>query len=158
MGICYSSLRSYIVLICRFFFYSYQRRKKILKCIFKIKRLVLRFSKGWKGLLNTLSIIRTWVNPTTGVTVATHVPSSVQSLSHIRLFVTPWTAAYQASLSITISWSLLKLMSTESVIPSNHLTHCYPLLLLPSVFPIIRKWSYTHVPYQECSYTQTKKI
>ena len=47
--------------------------------------------------------------------------SSVQSLSHVRLFVTPWTAAYQASLSITNSWSLLKLMSIESVMPSNHL-------------------------------------
>ena len=50
-----------------------------------------------------------------------------------------------------------KLMSTESVMPPNHLIHCCPLLLLPSIFPIIRKWSYTHVPYQEWSYTQTKK-
>ena len=136
LGICYSSLRSYIVLICRFFFYSYQRRKKILKCIFKIKRLVLRFSKGWKGLLNTLSIIRTWVNPTTGVTVATHVPSSVQSLSHIRLFVTPWTAACQASLSITNS-CLLKLMSIKLVMPSNHLIFYRPLLLLPSILHML---------------------
>ena len=57
--------------------------------------------------------------------------SSVQSLSHGRLFVTPWTAACQASLSITSSWSLLKLMSIESVVPSNHLILCHPLLLLP---------------------------
>ena len=63
---------------------------------------------------------------------------SVQSLSHDWLFVTPWTAACQPSLSITISWSLLKLMSTESVIPSNHLILCCPLLLLPSIFPSIR--------------------
>ena len=59
--------------------------------------------------------------------------SSVQSLSHVRLFVTPWTAAHQASLSITNSWSLLKLMSIESVMPSNHLILCRPLLP-PSVF------------------------
>ena len=57
-----------------------------------------------------------------------------QLLSHVWLFVTPWTAAWQASMSFTISWSLLKLMSTELVMPSNHLTLCDPLLLLPSVF------------------------
>ena len=61
-----------------------------------------------------------------------------QLLSHIRLFVTPWTAACQASLSFCISWSFLKLMSTESMIPSNHLILCHPLLLLPSIFPGIR--------------------
>ena len=66
--------------------------------------------------------------------------SSVQSLSHIRLFVTPWTAACQTSLSITSSQSLLKLMSIESVIPSNHLI-CSPLLLPPSIFPSIRVFS-----------------
>ena len=65
----------------------------------------------------------------------------VQSLSHVWLFVTPRTAAHQASLSITNSWSLLKLMSFESVMPSNHLLHCHPLLLLPSVFPSIRVFS-----------------
>jgi len=54
---------------------------------------------------------------------------------------TPWTAAHQVSLSITNSWSLLKLMSTESVIPSNHLILCHPLLLLPSIFPSIRVFS-----------------
>ena len=63
---------------------------------------------------------------------------SVQSLSHVQLFATPWTAALQASLSITNSRSLLKLMSFESVMPSNHLILCGPLLLLPSVFPSIR--------------------
>ena len=57
--------------------------------------------------------------------------SSVQSLSHVRLFVTPWITARQASLSITNSWSLLKLMSIESVMPSSHLILCHPLLLLP---------------------------
>ena len=61
--------------------------------------------------------------------------SSVRLLSRVRLFETPWTAACQASMSVTNSWSLLKLMSIESVIPSNHLILCCPLLLLPSIFP-----------------------
>ena len=64
--------------------------------------------------------------------------SSVQSLSRVQLFETPWTAARQASLSITNSRSLPKLMSIESVMPSNHLLLCRPLLLLPSIFPSIR--------------------
>ena len=67
--------------------------------------------------------------------------SSVQSLSRVRLFVTPWTAARQASLSITNSRSSLKLMSTDSVMPSNHLILCRPLLLLPPIFPSIRVFS-----------------
>ena len=67
--------------------------------------------------------------------------SSVQSLSCVWLFATPWTAARQASLSITNSQSLLKLMSIELVMPSNHLILCHPLLLLPSIFPSIRVFS-----------------
>ena len=67
--------------------------------------------------------------------------SSVHLLSCVRLFVTPWTVARQASLSITNSWSLLKLMSIELVMPSNHLILCRPLLLLPSIFPSIRVFS-----------------
>ena len=67
--------------------------------------------------------------------------SSVQSLSRVRLFATAWTAACQASLSFTNSQSLLKLMSIESVMPSNHLILCHPLLLLPSTFPSIRLFS-----------------
>ena len=67
--------------------------------------------------------------------------SPVQSLSCVRLFATPRTAARQASLSITNSWSLLKLMSIESVMPSNHLIRCHPLFLLPSIFPSIRVYS-----------------
>ena len=67
--------------------------------------------------------------------------SSVQLLSHIWLFVTPRTAASPASLSITNSLSLLKLMPIESVMPSNHLILCHPLLLLPSIFPSIRVFS-----------------
>ena len=65
----------------------------------------------------------------------------VQSLHHVQLFVTPWTAACQASLSFTISWSLLKLMSIESVMLPNHLILCCPLLLLPSDFPSIKVFS-----------------
>ena len=67
--------------------------------------------------------------------------SSVQLLSHVWLFATPWTTARQASLSITNSWSLPKLVSIESVMPFNHLILCRPLLLLPSIFPNIRVFS-----------------
>ena len=74
-------------------------------------------------------------------TLFLHSVQLVQSLSCVRLFVTPWTAARQASLSITNSWSLLKLMSIESVMPSNHLILCHPLLLPPSIFPRIRVFS-----------------
>ena len=70
-----------------------------------------------------------------GVSVS---PGPVQSLSHVGLFMTPWTATRQASLSITNSRSILKLMSIESVMPSNHLILCRPLLLPPSIFPSIR--------------------
>ena len=64
--------------------------------------------------------------------------SSVQSLSCVQLFATPWTAACQASLAITNSQRLLKLMSIKLVMPSNHLILCHPLFLLPSIFPSIR--------------------
>ena len=66
---------------------------------------------------------------------------SVQSLIHVWLFATPWTAEHQASLSITNSWSLLRFMSIESVMPSNHLILCHPFLFLPSIFPNIRVFS-----------------
>ena len=65
----------------------------------------------------------------------------VQLLSRVQLFVTPWTAACQASLSFTISQSLLKLICIESVMPFNHLILCHPLLLLPSIFPSIKVFS-----------------
>ena len=73
--------------------------------------------------------------------------SSVQSLSRVRLFTTPWAAAHQASLSITNSRSLLKLMSIELVMPSNHLILCRPLLLLPLIFPSIRVFSNESAPH-----------
>ena len=74
------------------------------------------------------------------ILASSHV-SSVQSFSRVWLFATPWTAAHQASLSITNSQSLPKLMSIESMMPSNHLILCRPLLFLPSIFPNIRVFS-----------------
>ena len=88
-----------------------------------------------------------------------HQFSSVQSLSRVWLFVTTWTAAHQASLSIKNSQSLLKLMSIESVMPSNHLIHCCPLLLPPSIFPTTHDpmdwstWGFP-VPHQLLEVTQ----
>ena len=76
-----------------------------------------------------------------GPTIKIHSVSSVQSLSHVQLFATPWIAAGQASLSITNFRSLPKPMSIESVMPSSHLILCHPLLLLPSIFPSIRVFS-----------------
>ena len=70
-----------------------------------------------------------------------HLCSVALSFSHVRLFATPWTAARQAFLSFTISWSFLKLVSIESAMPSNHLILCRPLLLLPSIFPSSRVFS-----------------
>ena len=75
---------------------------------------------------------------------------SVQSLSRVQIFATPRTAARQASLTITNSWSLLKPMSIESVMPSNHLILCRPLLLLPSIFPSIRVFSNESVLHIGC--------
>ena len=70
-----------------------------------------------------------------------HTFSSVQLFSHVQLFVTSWTAGCKASLSITNSWSLLKLMTIKSVMPSNHLILCLPFLLLPLIFPCIKVFS-----------------
>ena len=81
-----------------------------------------------------IRVMQTWARTTDSL-------SSVQSLSRVRFFAAPWSAAHQASLSITNFRSLLKLMSVESVMPSNHLILCHPLLLLPSIFPSIRVFS-----------------
>ena len=75
------------------------------------------------------------------VNVFSYIFSSVQSLSHVQLFATPWTAAHQASLSIFKPWSLFKLKSIKLVMPSNQYVLCYPLLLLPSMFSSIRVFS-----------------
>ena len=79
-----------------------------------------------------------------------HLFSSVQSLSRVWLFVTPWTAVCQAFLSITNSLSLPKLMSIESVMPFNHLILCHPLLLLPSIFPSIKIFSIESALHIRC--------
>ena len=80
-------------------------------------------------------------NTPTNLRLVADIISSVQSLNRVPFFATPWTEACQASLSITNSWSLLRLMSIESVMPSNHLILCHPLLLLPSIFPSIMVFS-----------------
>ena len=90
---------------------------------------------GWRGDFLTWGPVPWRQSPLIGSVVA------VQLLSCVRLFVTPWTAARQASLSSTLSWNLFKLMSVESVMPSNHLILCRPLLLLPSVLPSIKVFS-----------------
>ena len=103
-------------------------------CSHKTKRHMLL---GRKAITNLDSILKF-----RDITLSTKVRiSSVQSLSHILLFAIPWTAAHQASWSITNSRSLLKFMSIESVMPSNHLILCRPLLLLPSIFSRIRIFS-----------------
>ena len=84
-----------------------------------------------------MSIFR-WMDKEVVVHTYNEIFVVVQSLSHVWLFVTPWTAACRVSLSCTIFWTLLKLMSIESMMPSNHFTLCRPILLLPSVFPSIR--------------------
>jgi len=89
----------------------------------------------------TCSLSKTYHGAEYSCSQGTSSVRSVQSLSHVQLFVTLWTAAHQASLFITNSWSLLRLMSIESVMPSNHLILCRPLLLLPPVFPSIRVFS-----------------
>ena len=99
-------------------------------CLNTLSRLIITFLPRSKCLLIS------WLQSPSAV-----IFSSVQSLSHVQLFATPWTAACQASLSITNSWSLLKLISIDSVMPSNHLILCHPLLLLPSIFPTIRVFS-----------------
>ena len=91
--------------------------------------------------LSHWSIFTAQIRPLNSGPVYTRVFSSGQLLSLVWLFVIPWTAACQASLSFTISRSLLKLMSIESVMPSSHLVLCCPLLLLPSIFPGIKVFS-----------------
>ena len=91
-------------------------------------------------LLTWILILLTWIWMNSAELNWTWI-SSVQSLIRVWLFATPWTGALQVSLAITNSWSLPKFMSIESVIPSNHLILCRPLLLLPSIFPSIRVFS-----------------
>ena len=104
----------------------------------------LSYRDKWTFILPALhspSLILLCITPTSGFMRASGQFNSVQSLSCVQLFATPWTAACQTSLSITNSRSLLKLMSIESVMLSSHLILCRPLLLTPSIFPSIRVFS-----------------
>ena len=101
-----------------------------------LQGIFLTQESNW-GLLHCRHILSSWAQF-----------SLVQSLSHVWLFATPWSAPWQTSLSITNSQSLLKLMSIESVMPSNHLILCRPLLFLPSILPSIKVFSYVSSVHQ----------
>ena len=108
---------------------------------FSPKGFFFFFFFAWKGVVKSTVHFTTWGNTLLKMGGGQEQFSSVQSLSHVRLFVTPWTTARQASLSITNSWSSPKPMSIVSVMPSNHLFLYRPLLHLPSIFPSIRVFS-----------------
>ena len=112
---------------------------------------------AWQARIHGIAQSWTWLERFSTQTCMYIKLSSVQSLSHVWLFVTPWTVAHQAFLSITNSWSLFQLMSTESVMPSNHLILCGPLLLWPSIFPSIRIFSnesFLHIRWPKyCSFS-----
>ena len=104
-------------------------------------KMVVITTCGYRAHETCLVGLRKWVSIAFNVNLNLNSHIVFQSLSHVQLFVTPRTAACQASLSFTVSRSLLKLMSIESVMPSNHLFLCCPLLFLPSIFPSIRVFS-----------------
>ena len=117
------------------------------ECVSCIGRSVLYHWDTWENSYSLIFCVYNWdcvIWPhlhSLGLGVSSERTVVVQSLSHVWLFVTPWTAAHQASLTITISQSMPKFMSNESMMPSNHLLLCRPLLLLPSIFPSIRVFS-----------------
>ena len=129
----------------------------IAKCLLKVKiapfenhrpRLIISLEVGkcWYSKYIIQSLVISWFpfikpNVPSGADDLEWGISSVQSLSHVQFFATPWIAARQASLSIANSWSLLKLMSITSVMPSSHPILCHPLLLLPPIPPSIRVFS-----------------
>ena len=129
--------------------YSMQFRKhRFRTMVFRSKRLLNTHGAIIPVFQKIVYPWTTWV--WTGR--STYQFSSVQSLSHVRLFATPWIAAHQASLSITNSQSSLRLTSIESVMPSSHLILCRPLLLLPAIPPSIRVFSNeSTVPRGPCS-------
>ena len=102
---------------------------------------ICRSNCSIKIIIITEDLVHVWLSSPCSWVKSSTLWKSVQSLIHVQLFAIPWTAACQASLSITNSWSLLKLMSIKSVMPSNHLILCCPLLLPPSIFPSIRVFS-----------------
>ena len=111
---------------CYFHFLVKSMLKKIKRYMYFFLLITALFQVPWIRIV-------CWMNE--------FVIAVAQSRSPVWLFATPWTAAHQACLFFTISWSLFKLMSIESVMPSNHLILCCPLLLLPSIFPSIRVFS-----------------
>ena len=122
-----------------------------LSLYFQIWELALRLCLGMKFFILKTNLTTT-KNSVHCYSRSNEHPVQL-SFSHVRLFVTPWTAAHQACLSINNSWSLLKLISTESLMPSNHLILCWPLLFLPSVFPSIRiifNESVLHIRWPKC--------
>ena len=129
--------------MCYFFFHYYFILAVISPSYFGER--ILRDQEILDELLvRGFSLVNTFQSKTIRVMRVVETKShvvAVQPLSHVQLFVIPWTAAHQTFLSFTIFQSLLKLMSIESVMPSNHLILCRPLLLLPSVFPSIRVFS-----------------
>ena len=134
--VCSSAAREHLAHISNFSFIFLNIVFFLLYCYFLLLSTDL-LSPGGLSSCRRLKDIVMYI-PWGGTTVQF---SSVQSLSRVWLFATPRTAACQASLSIINSRSLLKLMSTELVMPSNHLIFCSPLLLLPSIFPSIRFFS-----------------
>ena len=125
------------------------RGRRGLKCSFTYKNLMILWKSRFWCLRSVRGskVLHFWQVPNSSWFAHTWSKEElrkfavVQSLSHVRLFATPWTAACQAYLSFTISRSLLQLMSIESVMASNHLILCCLLLLLPSIFPSIRVFS-----------------
>ena len=109
----------------------------------RILESIETFSRGssWPRDQTQVSCIEGWFLTIWATRKALCYTISSVQLSRVQLFATPWIAARQASLSITNSWSLLKLISIELVMPSNHLILCHPLLLPPSIFPSIRVFS-----------------
>ena len=112
-----------------------------LEYLFSYKCFNSAFQHCMRAPFFSIYVLRTWRIVGTQKICLWKKFSSVQSLSHAQLFAAPWTAARKASLFINNSWSLLRLMSIESVMPSNHLILCCPLLFLPSIFPSIRVFS-----------------
>ena len=123
-----------------------------------LKKLKIQLPKDpeslpWAYSQTKLLIWKNTQDPCLHSSIFITAETSVQSLSRVRLFATPWTAAHRASLSITKSRSLRKLISIDLVMPYNHLILCHPLLLLPSVFPSIRvfsKESVLHIRWPKC--------
>ena len=112
-----------------------------------IRQIFMKLNRRLSTLTNIVAFVLDFTIPTSWLLMIYSFPVVVQSLSCVQLFATPWTAAHKGSLSFTISQSLLTLTSIESVMPSNHLILCHPLLLLPSIFPSIRVLSSESVLY-----------